>query len=369
MRRRLSWSARARAAPRALLRSFIVLPVLTAALAQPALAQPAQGASGDALFATVGTQKITLGEYRIAFNQALRKKYYHARPPEEALPAFQREVGEDLVNRTLLVGEAKRRGHVADRKRIDAALADYESRYKSSSNWAQNRDRMLGAIVRQMETDLLLAALEGEVRKVRAPAESDLRAFYGANKSLFVEPEQVRLSVILLKVDPGSPQSAWNAARDEAARLHAQLLRSKGADFAALARARSQDASAAQGGDMGYVHRGMLPAPVHATVDGLKPAQFAAPVQLLEGYAILRLEDRKAARQRAFEEVRERCADLWRRAEADAAWKTLIAELRRRTVVKIDESQYLPLTTVPLTTVPLTTTPAARPAPPSARPG
>ena len=44
----------------------------------------------------------------------------------------------------------------------------------------------------------------------------DLAAL-GANpfhKDLFVEPEQVKLSVILLKVDPSSTQAVWNDQRD-----------------------------------------------------------------------------------------------------------------------------------------------------------
>jgi parvulin-like peptidyl-prolyl isomerase len=144
--------------------------------------------------------------------------------------------------------------------------------------------------------------------------------------------------VILLKVDPSSPQAAWNAAHEEARRIRQRLA--AGADFAELAKLHSGDLSAGRGGDMGYIHRGMLPAPVQAVVDGLAPGAISAPVQVLEGVAILRLEDRKVARQRSFDEVRERAGDLWQRAEADAAWKALIADLRKRTSIRIDESQF-----------------------------
>jgi parvulin-like peptidyl-prolyl isomerase len=146
--------------------------------------------------------------------------------------------------------------------------------------------------------------------------------------------------VILLKVDPSSPQAAWNGAHAEAQALHKKLL--AGADFAELARLHSGDRSAERGGAMDYTHRGMLPEAVHGVVDKLQPRQLSEPVQLLEGVAILRLDDRRTAQQRSFEQVRERAADLWRRDEGQARWSRLIADLRRASTIRIDESHYAP---------------------------
>jgi len=63
----------------------------------------------------------------------------------------------------------------------------------------------------------------------------------------------------------------------------------------------------------------------------------------LEGVAILRVDERQPGQQRGFDEVRARAADLWQRAEGDARWKALLADLRRATAVRIDESHYAPL--------------------------
>ena len=316
---------------------------LSAFVSLSGLAQTGGAAASreEPVFAVVGERVIPLGEYRQALAVATRKKYYHAKPPEAELASFQREVGDDVVNRVLLLAEAERRGIKPDRARLAATLADYEARYKGAKNWEANKDKMIAAVSRQLEADSVLEQLERQVRTVPAPSEKEALAYYEQNRSLFVEPEQVKLGVILLKVDPSSPQAAWNAAREEAQRVHARLL--AGASFADLAQIHSGDLTANRGGDMGYVHRGMLPEAVHATVDALKVGVFSAPVQVLDGVAILRLDDRKQARQRAFADVRERAGDLWQRAAADVAWKRLIADLRRQTVVRVDESHFLPL--------------------------
>lgn len=119
-------------------------------------------------------------------------------------------------------------------------------------------------------------------------------------------------------------------------------LRGKG-NFADMARLRSGDESAEKGGDMGYVHRGMMPAAAQEAVDKLKPGEISDAIRLLEGIAIIRLDERKTAKLVSFEQARERAAGLWEREESERAWKGLIERLRAQTPIKIDESQYLPL--------------------------
>jgi parvulin-like peptidyl-prolyl isomerase len=309
--------------------------------APSAAASSAGAARAASTFATVGDTVITGADYQRALSVAMRKKYYHAKPPEAELVKFQREVGDDVVNRVLLLAEARRRGVQPDRAKIDATVAGYDAQYKGSANWAANRDKMLANVVPQLERESLLERLERIVKTVPEPNEAVARAYYDEHKDLFVEPEQVKLSVILLKVDPSSPQSVWNSAHAEAKALHKRLL--AGADFAEAARLHSGDRSAPRGGDMDYTHRGMLPEAVHGVVDKLQPRQIGEPVQLLEGVAILRLDDRRPATQRSWEQVRERAADLWQRAEGEARWARLIADLRKATAIRIDESHYAPL--------------------------
>ncbi|MBL8313033.1 MAG: peptidylprolyl isomerase [Rubrivivax sp.] len=328
--------------------SWLLAAALTAAA--PVLAQPAASAAAGSApaakaasgpFAVVGDVVISASDYERALAVAIRRKYYHAKPPEAEMPKFQREVGDDVINRVLLLAEARRRGIQPDAARIQQTIAGYDAQYKTSANWAANRDKMLAAVVPQLEGESLLDRLEKLVKTVSPPAEPVARQFYEQNQALFVEPEQLKLSVILLKVDPSSTRAVWQSAMNEAKALHQRLL--GGADFAELARLHSGDRSAAQGGQMDYTHRGMLPDGVHGVVDKLKPREIAEPVQLLEGVVILRLDDRKPTVQRSFDQVKVRAAELWQRQEAESQWKKLIAELRRATPIRVDESLYAPL--------------------------
>ena len=179
------------------------------------------------------------------------------------------------------------------------------------------------------------------VRAVPAPTDRQIEAYYSAHQDKFTEPEQVRLSVILLKVDPSSPKAAWEGAKNEGASI-VKRIRS-GAAFDKLAELHSQDASASKGGAMGYVHQGMLPEPAQLAVDKLKAGEVADPVVLLEGVAIFRLEDRRPAKLNALSAVKERAAALWQREQSDLAWSALVAKIRSQASVTINESHYRPL--------------------------
>jgi hypothetical protein len=45
--------------------------------------------------------------------------------------------------------------------------------------------------------------------------------------------------------------------------------------------------------------------------------------------------------------VRTRAAELWKREESDRRWKKFVADLRKATPVRINESLYLPLPKAP----------------------
>ena len=105
----------------------------------------------------------------------------------------------------------------------------------------------------------------------------------------------------------------------------------EGADFQELARQHSKDSSAANGGDMGYQHKGMLPEPAQVALDKLKPGEVSDAVLLLEGVAIFRLDERRAARLNQLDAVRARARDLWKRDKGEEAWTQLLAKLRSET--------------------------------------
>lgn len=307
-------------------------------------AEPAtQGGASQVLpiFATVGKTVITQQDYDMAFAKAARAKFYHGRPPDAEIAALQREVGDKLIANVLLVREAKRRKLRPDAALIKQKIDRHEQRYRDNEQWQQVRAQELPLITRQLEEESLIDQLEKRVRNVPAPSEKQLRKYYSDHLDKFTAPEQQRVSIILLKVDPSSPSEVWQEAAEEAKDLVARLR--AGADFAEMASEHSGDPSAEQGGDMGYLHSGMLAEAAQETVNKLKPGETSDPIRLMEGVAIFRLIDRIPPKQNSFVDAKERVQGLWRADQSEIAWKTLIANLKKKTPIRVNELRYLPL--------------------------
>jgi parvulin-like peptidyl-prolyl isomerase len=201
---------------------------------------------------------------------------------------------------------------------------------------------VLPGLKTELEQRDMLARIEKQVRTVPPPDEAKLRAFYQANPDLFTEPEKLRASVILLKVDPSSPSSEWKAADEEAQGILKQIQ--GGANFAEIAKLRSADPSAKDGGNLGWLHQGTLPEPIQKVLEDMKPGQVAPePIRVLEGMAVLRLDEVQPKKLKSFGEVEERARALWLREESEKAWKSFLAQLRKNAKIQIDESQFLPL--------------------------
>jgi hypothetical protein len=288
---------------------------------------------GQALFARVGPQDITMAEYQAALARAFRERFYHGRPPAADIQEVRREVADELLDRTLLLQEAERRGLRPDSGSIEETLAGYDRRYGENPNWQARRDTMLASLKARLEEDDLLRRLERDVRRVAPPSREQVKAYYEANPDKFTEPARQRVSVILLRVDPSSPNAVWDAAKQEAQTLVDRLR--GGTDFSELARIHSSDRSAEQGGDMGYLHQGMLTEGAQQAVDALPVGAVSDPVRVLQGIAIFRVDERLPERLRSFEDVQARARELWLRDQGNRAWEELKARLKEATKVQI----------------------------------
>jgi len=279
---------------------------------------------------------ITAEEFRINVQAGFRQRFYHGRVPEAERTAFRREVGDGLIERRLLYREALRRGIRPERAWVAARLKEIEARYQALPRWEARREELLGALRRELEEQSLIRQLREAVEKAAEPEPEAVRRYYEAHPDRFTTPERLRVSLILLRVPPWSPEASWQAAREEAQRLVGELAR--GADFAGLAKRYSADESAARGGDLGYVHAGMLSPEAQRVVDALQPGEVSQPVRLLQGYALFRVVDRQPPRLNDFARSAERARRLLGREMKERAWVRLLEDLREKTPITINEA-------------------------------
>lgn len=307
-------------------RSPIVAVALTAVMLTATAATAGQQSAEPTgeIFAVVDGEAVTLADFQSFLVQFARSRSYH-NVSEERLAAIEEAAAEALVWQRLLAHEAERQGLPGDPQAVSQRLDAYEQQFRGTPSWpAVERQRPL---VRQRLLELTkVAMLEEQVRRVEPPGEGELVAYYRDHLPLFTEPEQLHLQVILLGVDPSAGAEAWQAGADRAAELAAELA--AGAGFADLARAYSTHESTSSGGNLGFLHRGVLSDPAQEAVDRLEAGGISPPVRVLEGYVLFRLIERRLPQVSRFADVRDRVEGLYTRDRTDRQWSDFLAELR-----------------------------------------
>ena len=145
----------------------------------------------------------------------------------------------------------------------------------------------------QLLANQLLLSLRSEYLK----DEAALAAAYEKNKQSFQEPH-VRQILIRVKgsevaLRKGKPDLTLEQADAKAQSLLAKLA--KGADFAALAKAESDDVGSIQsGGDIGFVVKGSTEATFEDIAFNLPIGKVSQAIQTRHGLHIIRVEERRA---------------------------------------------------------------------------
>ena len=172
-----------------------------------------------------------------------------------------------------------------------------------------------------------------EVDGSRLPAatapldEAALRKRYEEEKPRFMSPEQRLASHILITVPADADAATRKAAEDKAGALAAQA-KAPGADFAALAKANTQDpGSKDSGGDLGWVDKGVMAKPFEDALFSMQAGEIRGPVKTDFGYHVLQLREIKAGKGKLFEDVRDELAREQGDADGERAYNELAGRL------------------------------------------
>lgn len=291
--------------------------------------------AGDS-FAKIDGDEISYEEFERFVSAQSRQTFYHGAPlDEQGMIEFRRKAADMLIERELKIREAVRLGLSPDSTAVDKQLSAYESRYAGTERWRANAESMTAELRRWLESESLLSQVDSVFREVPDPDQGELRAFYDRNLDKFTRPEQFRVSVILIRVPPSATQDTWDAASVEASTITTRIR--EGSSFAEEARLHSDDPTAPNGGDLGWVHRGTLGPDIESVLDGLQPGEMSEEaVRVLEGVVVLRLDDRRPEVVVPFADAGEQALSLYRRGASEAAYAENLARLRAATDIWVD---------------------------------
>jgi peptidyl-prolyl cis-trans isomerase SurA len=202
------------------------------------------------------------------------------------------QVLRSLIDEKLELQEAKRQNVTVTeeemKKGIDQLEKQNNMRPGQLDEFLKARGIERAAIVDQLTASLLWAKLvKRQAAQGMTISDDEIDDALKRLKEHAGEP-QSRVGEIFLAIDNPAQE---DQVRQLADRLTAQMK--QGARFSAVARQFSQAASAAVGGDIGYMRPDQLPPELGKVVATLKPGELSSPIRSGGGYYLLLVLDRK----------------------------------------------------------------------------
>jgi peptidylprolyl isomerase len=168
------------------------------------------------------------------------------------------------------------------------------------------------------------------------PSETEVKEAYEAKKDALVIPRQFQLAQIYI-AQTGRDKTSADQAKQRIGEIH-KKVKQPGADFGAVAQAES-DASetAARNGEIGWLAESSIQPEIRSAIASLGKNGVSAPVQLDDGWYVIKVLDVKEPRVATFDEVKSQIVQLLRTERARLNREAYLAKLQQQHPVAINE--------------------------------
>jgi len=133
--------------------------------------------------------------------------------------------------------------------------------------------------------------------------EREVRRYYKKYAENYVTPPEVKARHILLKLIPDAPENEQQEKREQLNKLLAEIK--AGSSFEELAIKHSEDATSAEGGDLGWFKPGEMVPAFESAAFALEAGQVSEIVQSPFGLHLIKVEERKNEITKSLDEARE----------------------------------------------------------------
>ena len=250
----------------------------------------------------------------------------------------QRNMLRDLIDQQLLISKAKELGINADAEVVRQLDEIRKQNNLPNLEALEAAARKQGVSFEDFKANirngvLTRSVVRDEVGRNIRMTRGEEQKYYDAHKDQFSQPEQVRLSEILIPTPANATDDELAAAQKKAEDTEQKLK--AGADFAATAKAVSGGPTAAQGGDLGIFRRGQLAKVLEDKTFGLPVGGLTDPVRTRQGFVILKAVDRVDAGIQPLDKVEGEVQNAMYQEEIQPALRAYLTKLREDSYVDI----------------------------------
>jgi len=270
--------------------------------------------------AVVNGEEITQEELDDVFKQEeKRTKSKKEQLSDSQKKKLKTRILEDLIKRALLFQESKNKAIIITDEEINKKVELFKQRFSNENEYKlylKNRNMSEDKIKFAFKKDIAIKKyidkyVVEKVEKQISISENESKKFYDDNPKYFTQPEMVRASHILVKVDSAATDSEKNKAKKLIEEIKQKL--DKGDDFASLAKKHSGCPSSSKGGDLGFFGHGQMVKPFDDAAFVLKVNEISNIVKTVYGYHLIKVSDKKDKKQLSYKETKNKIVDYLKR--------------------------------------------------------
>lgn len=252
------------------------------------------------------------------------KARYDGDELKERLSRKRLEVLNLLIERKLLVQEAKAKQITVSDEEVDQA---WEQTRRNPTGFppsaTQSKDILREELMARRIRDI-------EVHRGVVVVPKEIRAYYQEQQQRFTAPgtHHIRQILLLPKLDEDR----------ETLKTRAEVLMSQlkeGTSFEKLAELFSDGSESVMGGDLGFVMKDDLLAPLGEALDKLSPGEVSPLIETEIGIHILRLEENRPGITQPFEQVKEAIGNRLFQEKIQESHDKWMASLKDRAYIEI----------------------------------
>jgi peptidyl-prolyl cis-trans isomerase SurA len=309
----------------------------------------------EEIVARINNDVITKSELERSREQLRQEiKQNNAPNPDQLFAEKDKDTLRDMIDQQLLIQKGRDIGLNSDAeliKRLDeirknAGLSTLEDLEKAAEQQGVNYEDWKANLRNQIITRKVI---EAEVGQHLQTTPEEVQKFYDAHKAELTQPEQVKMSEILIATErPGldsTPEKPTTMAMsdEEVAQQKAKAEQALaairgGKSFEEVAKQVSNGPTAAQGGDLGFFKRGVLAKELEQkTFDQMKAGEVSDIIRTKQGFVILKVTEHPAPGVPPLKEVQNQVEQALYYEKLQPALRVYLTRLREEAFIDVKQ--------------------------------
>ena len=280
----------------------------------------------DGIAAIVNSEIITVSELQTEMADAILrlKARYEGDELTEHLVQKRYEIVTRMIEHKLQLQEAKAKNVVIGDEEVETA---WEKLHDNPVALPPSASRSKAALREEM---MVRRARDIEIHRGILVTPEEIRTYYTAQQQKFTSPTQHHIRQILLLPKLGENRETLKTRADV---LMSQLNEST--NFEKLAELFSDGAESVLGGDLGFVTKAELLAPLGEALDKLAPGEVSPLIETEIGIHILRLEETRQGTVQSFDAVKEAIAKQLHQEKIQRSHEAWMSSLKDKAYIEI----------------------------------